>query len=77
MEKIDIIFKCYKVPPSEIGFISSIIDSYEGMANLRTLDEERGYVELWISPFFEKEIDNIIESLKKDILIEKISTKNN
>ncbi|MBI4651579.1 DUF4911 domain-containing protein [Candidatus Desantisbacteria bacterium] len=72
VETLNTISKCYKVPSEKIGFINMIIDSYEGMACLRTLDEKLGYVELWISPFFEKEVEKIIEDLKKDILIERI-----
>ncbi|MBI5417873.1 DUF4911 domain-containing protein [Candidatus Poribacteria bacterium] len=72
MEKVDTIIKCYKVPKEHIGFISAIIDSYEGMGGLRTLDEAEGYIEIWISPYYEKEMDDIINDLRKDIIIQAV-----
>ncbi|MBI5206582.1 MAG: DUF4911 domain-containing protein [Candidatus Firestonebacteria bacterium] len=73
MNKINTITKCYKVPKDEICFINSILDSYEGMATLRTLDQNKGYIELWISPFFENEVENILLDLRKEIPIQLIS----
>lgn len=37
-----------RVIPSEIGFINALIEEYEGLAVIRTLDRHQGLIKLWI-----------------------------
>ncbi|GMV66255.1 MAG: DUF4911 domain-containing protein [Candidatus Omnitrophica bacterium] len=37
-----------RVIPSEIGFINALIEEYEGLAVIRTLDRRQGLIKLWI-----------------------------
>lgn len=59
-----------KVRKSQIGFINSIIESYEGIAVVRTLDPKEGILELWVSPFFEELTMEVMESLAEEISLE-------
>lgn len=36
------------VVPSEIGFLNALIEEYEGMAMMRTLDRKEGHIKLWV-----------------------------
>ncbi len=55
------------IDKTHIGFLNSIIESYEGFAVVRTLDAPAGIVELWISPPFEDVVNNIMNDIAGEI----------
>ena len=34
--------------PSEAGFLNALVEAYEGMAVMRTVDRRRGYFKYWV-----------------------------
>ena len=62
-----------RVDRSEISYLRFIIESYDGLATLSTLDASTGMVELKIAPGCETEIKKIIQDLRNEILIEEMS----
>ena len=50
------------IPVGEIGFVSALLEAYEGMGILRTVDKKLGAVEFWISPGFLDTFDDFIRS---------------
>jgi hypothetical protein len=56
-----------RIKRAHIGFLNSIIESYEGIAVVRTLDAGSGIVELWVSPWFESLVVEIMRDLASDI----------
>lgn len=52
---------------TQIGFLNSIIESYEGIAAVRTLDASDGSLELWIAPAFEELVNAIMANLAEEI----------
>lgn len=59
-----------------IDFINKIVEAYEGVGNVRTLDNRNGLIKIITNSFFLDDIDNIIERLrKKDIFIEIIEKR--
>ncbi len=48
---------------AEIGFLNSIIESYEGIGVVRTFDAKAGIVELWIPSEFE----SVVVAVMRDI----------
>ena len=59
-----------------IDFINKIVEAYEGVGNVRTLDNRNGLIKIITNSFFLDDIDNIIERLrKKDIFIEIIEQR--
>ena len=58
-----------QVDTSNIGIINCILDSYDGIALLRTLDEKKGIVCFHVSPYFEKEFKKLVADLKKSYKI--------
>ena len=54
------------IEKSEICYLQWIIESYDGMAIMRTLDPMNGRVEISIAPGCTEEILSIIEHLKED-----------
>ena len=54
-----------------IDFINKIVEAYEGIGNVRTLDNQNGLIKILTNSYFIDEMDLVIEKLKKnDIYIE-------
>ncbi len=54
-----------------IDFINKIVEAYEGLGNVRTLDNQNGLIKILTNSYFIDEMDLVIEKLRKnDIYIE-------
>ena len=54
-----------------IDFINKIIEAYDGLGNVRTLDNQNGLIKILTNSYLLNDIDNAIETLKqKNIEIE-------
>ena len=54
-----------------IDFINKIIEAYEGLGNVRTLDNQNGLIKILTNSYLLDDMDNAIETLKqKNIEIE-------
>ncbi len=67
---LETIKKYYRIDRSEICFLKFIVEAYDGLAVLTTVDPETGIVMLYIAPGCEAEIETILQELKKNIIIE-------
>ena len=56
-----------RIHRADIGFLNSIIESYEGIGVVRTLNAQSGIIELWLPPEFEEVVVNIMHDLAFDI----------
>ena len=54
----------------EIAFLKFILEAYDGLATIKTEDAIRGVVTFYIAPGCEKQFAEILQDLKKDIMIE-------
>jgi len=54
------------IEKSEICYLQWIIESYDGMAIVRTIDSMNGTVEISIAPGCSEEIESLIKFLKDD-----------
>ena len=66
----------YEVDKKDIAYIVALIEAYDDLAVVRTIDQNRGLIELLISPDFIDIIDKLIENLKNEIPIRKIDFSN-
>ena len=55
----------------QISFIKFIAEAYEGLASMTTIDREMGVLRFSIAPGCEKEFDDLIQELGKEMMIEK------
>jgi hypothetical protein len=55
-----------RVDRHEIHYLRTTLESYSGMALVRTLDPWAAYIEILISPGCEKLVDELLHSLSKD-----------
>ena len=54
-----------------IDFINKIIEAYDGLGNVRTLDNQNGLIKILTNSYLLNDMDNAIETLKqKNIEIE-------
>ena len=54
-----------------IDFINKIIEAYDGLGNVRTLDNQSGLIKILTNSYLLDDMDNAIETLKqKNIEIE-------
>ncbi|MFZ7112662.1 MAG: DUF4911 domain-containing protein [Desulfatiglandales bacterium] len=51
-----------KVDPREISYLRYTIESYDGMAVVRTADPDAGILELMIAPGCEEFVDHLLKS---------------
>jgi hypothetical protein len=63
----------YKLHRKDIAYFKFIIESYEGMAVVRTKDPYEAVVELMVAPGWEKDVDEVIEGLRGEIELRPLS----
>ena len=65
----------YRVDRREIAFLKFILEAYDGIAVLKTEDAIRGIITFQIAPGCEKQFVEILQDLKKDIMIEPVVSR--
>jgi hypothetical protein len=66
------ILKWFKLRRKNIALVQFIIEAYEGMATVTTMDPHWAIIQVSIMPDFLQEIINVLESLKKKYHLEEI-----
>ena len=62
--------RCYRVDRREIAYLKFILEAYDGLAVVSTLDPQAGIVVLHIAPGCEQDIEKIVADLSRDIMME-------
>lgn len=62
--------KYLRIDRREISFLKFILEAYDGIATLTTIDPHQGIVLLRIAPGCEDEVETILKDLKRDIIID-------
>jgi hypothetical protein len=73
---IETIKRYYRVDRREIAFIKFIFEAYDGITVLETLDPVAGIVVFHIAPGCERDVEAILQDLKKEIVIEPAYVQN-
>lgn len=55
---------------SQIAYLQSVIESYDGIAAVRTMDGPAGIIELWIPPQFEGLVNAIMQDIAPDVRLQ-------
>jgi hypothetical protein len=63
----------FRLRREDIAYFKFIIESYEGMAVVRTQDPYEAIVELMVAPGWERDVERVLEGLQKEIPIENLS----
>jgi hypothetical protein len=70
---MDTISLLLQIPPREIAYLSFVIESYEGVAVVRTIDPHAGLVELMVPPHVREELDAILKDLAQEFPIQEVT----
>ena len=62
----------FRLHRKDIAYFKFIIESHEGMAVLRTKDPQEAIVELMVAPGWEKDAEEVLDALRKEIRIESL-----
>jgi hypothetical protein len=62
----------FRIHRKDIAYFKFIIESYEGMAVVRTRDPHEAIVELMVAPGWEKDLEEVLEGLRKEMTIESL-----
>lgn len=65
-------FRTIRIHRKEVCFVKHILEAYEGVALLSTLDPERGVLRLCIPPGQEAVVTAIMDDLQQHILMEEL-----
>ena len=60
----------FRLRRDDIAYFKFIIESYEGMAVVRTKDPQEASVELMVAPGWEKDLEEVLGGLQEEITIE-------
>jgi hypothetical protein len=66
---LETIKKILRIDRREICFLKFILEAYDGIATLTTIDAQQGVVMLRIAPGCEGDVEAVLQDLKKDIII--------
>jgi hypothetical protein len=59
------LIRVYQMPPEHIGFLTSLIEAYEGIGSVRTLDRTRGIIECWVMPDGAEAFEAVLGALRR------------
>jgi hypothetical protein len=67
MEKNGIITKKLRLERKDIAYIKFILEGYEGIALVTTIDDFESIIQLTIVPDFESDVEMLLTALKKEV----------
>ncbi len=62
--------KKYRMNSSDICFLKFILESYDGMGQMTTINPQLGVIEIRIAPGFDADFRELIKDLRKQMRIE-------
>ncbi len=54
------------VPPRDIVYFHAILEGYDDLAVMRTIEPESGIVEVYVSPGAEEEFSRLVRALREE-----------
>lgn len=67
------IVRYFKVGRRDLVFLKFILEAYEGMSTLSTVEPQEGIVRLSIPSGFEADVQTIIAAVREDISLEEVT----
>ncbi len=72
---METIKRYYRIDRARIAYVRFILEAYDGIANMTTLDPQQGLVRMAISPGCIVDMDSLIFDLKRKVLIEPVDVE--
>ncbi|MCK4534599.1 MAG: DUF4911 domain-containing protein [Syntrophobacterales bacterium] len=67
MKEKGVIKRDLRLNRRDIAYVKYILEGYEGLATVTTIDRSESVVQLSILPDFASDVDGILEALKREI----------
>ena len=71
LERSDLLF--YRVDPYEIHYLKFILEAYEGLATLTTLNSKTGLIQLAVPPGRQDSLESLLEALGGELRLERVT----
>ena len=62
--------RVYRIDRREVHYLKFVLEGYDGLAVMKTLDPDNGVIAISVAPGCEQEVDMILQDLRKDMRIE-------
>lgn len=66
------VVRYFKVGRRDLVYLKFILEAYEGMSTLSTVEPQGGIVRLSVPAGFETDIEGVIDAVREDISIEEV-----
>lgn len=70
---MDTISILLQIPPREIAYLTFILESYEGVAIMKTIDPREGIIELMVPSHYQEEIREILQDIAREFPIKEVT----
>jgi hypothetical protein len=71
LKRSDLLF--YRIHPSEIHYLKFILEAYEGLATLTTLNSKTGLIQLAVPPGRQDSLESLLEALGPELGLERVT----
>jgi hypothetical protein len=71
LKRSDLLF--YRVDPYEIHYLKFVLEAYEGLATLTTLDSATGLIQLAVPPGRQDRLESLLEALGLELGLERVT----
>ncbi len=61
-----------EIEKQDIAYITGVFEGYDDLAVVRTLDAERGRIELIVAPDFLRETEQVVSALQEEIPLRRV-----
>ncbi len=58
--------RVFRIPATQIAYLSSLVETYEGIGLVRTLDEAKGIIECWLMPHALESFERMLVQLRSE-----------
>ena len=71
LKRSDLLF--YRIYPYEIHYLKFILEAYEGLATLTTLNSRTGLIQLAVPPGRRDSVESLLEALGPELGLERVA----
>lgn len=64
--------RVFRIPATQIAYLSSLVEACEGIGLVRTLDEARGIIECWLMPDAVESFERLLIQLRSEFPLQSI-----
>jgi hypothetical protein len=77
MSAQEIVVRYFQIEFSEIVFIKAVLESYEGMVVMRTVEVGKPVIELLIARDFAATIERVLQELRRQVMLQEVPRPEN